>query len=501
MSFLVRSVLVVLSFSLSASASASSEPDSCQGIGADDECVVGYTSLLQEKMNLVAAHAHSHVGHALSAKTVTNSKQTADLVAKGARQESLHEELLITWDQGSHDALWLLFGFILAGIVFWLACLRPAMALASGDRSGLQNLINNPENTEEIEQRVHDSMEEDTYSLAICVLVRDLRSLALGDKSNQGLKYSRIAYGVGLVLLTVGIQVAILACTKIFVTPLQVADIRDAYDTFEEKMYGDHTYLNANGKHRGIAGYFNPAAFDSLSDDEKTNACNIPFSQLNWFLLIVLIWTITCMASLKKCFETFMALIVFAPTKPDMKDCLTFWADAIETDEPQEKKPGEPEINEKNSINVQVITGLTAPVKVFLTCIVFLPEFLTTCYILWLGSRWLVATNDFGNIVSNAVALEFTLQLKCMLFYAMASQRNKRDLERTGIAPPWGKEAAGYGVYFNTMYWALLSVIWVYLYVFYFQRVLLDYKWDVHQVCDPWLSGLLSKSAGGSSGD
>jgi hypothetical protein len=487
----VRGALVVLAGVLSTTASDSSELGSCQGL-SDDDCVVGYTSLLQEKMSLV--------GQKIAAQSSTKSQKAVALSGKAARQDSLYEELLITWYQGSHDSLWLCGGFILAGLVFWLACLRPAISAATGNRSGLQNLVNPPDNTEEMEQRIHDSLEEDTYSLAICVLVRDLRSISLGDKSNQGLKYSRIVFGLALVLTTVGIQIAIVACTKIFVTPLQVADIRDAYDTFEQKMYGSHTYLNENGKARGMAGYFNQSAFDTLTDDEKTNACNIPFSQLNWFMLVLLIWTITCMASLKKCFETFMALIVFAPTKSDMKDCLTFWEDAIQSDEPAQKK--QEKTNEDRGINVQVITGVTLPVKVLLTFVVFLPEFLTTSYILWLGSRWLAATNDFGNIVSNAVALEFTLQLKCLLFYALASERNKRDLERTGIAPPWGKEAAGYGVYFNTLYWALLSAAWVYLYIFHFQRVLLDYKWDVHQVCDPWLGGLLSKSAGsGDSGD
>lgn len=143
-----------------------------------------------------------------------------------------------------------------------------------------------------------------------------------------------------------------------------------------------------------------------------------------------------------------------------------------------------------------VITGLTMSIKVLFTTFVFLPELATTVYILWLGCRWLTATNDFGNLLSNAVALEFVLQIKCLLFYALVSERNRSELKYTGMAPPWPKEGAGYGTYFNTLSWATLAVMWVYLYVFHLQAVLPDYHWDVKQVCDSYLQNILTASGG-----
>jgi hypothetical protein len=263
-------------------------------------------------------------------------------------------------------------------------------------------------------------------------------------------------------------------------------------------MYNNNTYLNKNGKARGIDGFFNASMFEELDDDDKSDICNIPFSQLNFCFLILMLWCITCVADLKKCIEAFLSLIVFCDTVDDMKDSMCHWEylKTEDDDDSSDKKSSDPGAFDSKKIPIMVITGLTAKVKVAFTFGIFIPELLVTAYILWLGCRWLVATNDWGDLVSNAVALEFTLQLKTLIYHAMTSERNKRDLGFTGIAPPWTKEAAGFGTYFTTVGYILLSLAWVYMYIFHFQQVLPDYKWDVHQVCDPWLQNILAASGG-----
>ena len=45
--------------------------------------------------------------------------------------------------------------------------------------------------------------------------------------------------------------------------------------------------------------------------------------------------------------------------------------------------------------------------KAIITFLVLLPRFGIACYLLWLGCRWLTATNNFADLILNAVALEF----------------------------------------------------------------------------------------------
>jgi len=301
---------------------------------------------------------------------------------------------------------------------------------------------------------------------------------------NKRLRLSRVVFSMGLIFLTLVLQISILVCTKKYVTPQQVADIRGAYNEYEQAMYGDHTYLNQFHKQRGVAGFFNASAFAGLDDDLKTDVCNIPLSQLGFLSLVLLVWAITCMAQLKNSVENFMAVVVFSATVHSMSDSL------LESLDDKEEEDGI-----DDGVPVYVIHGCTTPVKVFLSMFVFLPDIAATCYVLWLGSRWLVATNSFGNVLSNAVALEFTLMLKVLIYYALASERNKRDLSHTALAPSWNEEPAGCGIYFSSSAWALFAVLWVYYYV-YHQAVLADYKWDLSSVCTPWLQNQLTAGGG-----
>jgi len=281
-------------------------PFTCPG-GFDDDCIEGYTSLLQESVKLMGhqqvvgqerlSQHHSGKGRSAIAKKGASSlaehSERSDMHGRtetGARGQQLLASLSLLH-------LSLICAAVLALVAFfvWRSAQRQA---EQGEHehhrrrsSFLTMLVNHPENTEEMEQRIHDTLDEDTYSLAIALLVRDLRSISLGE-GRQSLKASRVAFSIGLIILTVSLTISILVCVKQFVTPSQVADIRDAYAKFEEVMYNNHTYLNANGKKRGMPGYFDASLFDTLSDDDRQNACNIPFSQLNFLVIILGIWSI-----------------------------------------------------------------------------------------------------------------------------------------------------------------------------------------------------------------
>jgi len=75
---------------------------------------------------------------------------------------------------------------------------------------------------------------------------------------------------------------------------------------------------------------------------------------------------------------------------------------------------------------------------------VLVPRTIITCLLLWLGCRWLLATNNFADLVLNAVALEFILSTKTM--------------------SPVKHEKASIWAFTGSMMWMFVAFAWVLVY-------------------------------------
>jgi len=359
---------------------------------------------------------------------------------------------------------------------------------------------------EEVETRSFEELEEDTYRLAIVLLVRDGQFLAKSQGASM-LRATRILGHVGLLLVTIVIQIVLLDQIKWLVTPQAVTTIRTAYDEYELKMCGgveNHTSLTVNGKHRCKPQYFQPDVFMGLDDELKADVCNIPFSQLRFFKLVLLIWSLTCIGQIKMCIETFVTLMVATPTCESMVNAVISLEEAEDQRMSRQNSAGSmPDETQREAAATtaekegadpeKVIQALTASMKVAIFFTVLLPWFMITCNLLAQGSRWLTATNDFGELILNAVGLEFVLLLKDLVYHTIVAERNKRELKNTKVHPMVKKEPAGYLVFMGGFVWGAVAVLWVYVYIFHLQTVLPEYKWDVHASCTRWLKSLTVK--------
>jgi len=372
----------------------------------------------------------------------------------------------------------LLLSFIGTAIAYILLVFCLQHNTAAGQALAL-NAESSKEVDEDVENRKYEGLDEDTYQLAIVLLIRDGQNLAQHGAS--GLRITRIVGHHTLLMITITIQIVLLNQIKLYVTPQAVEVIRSSYDEYELKMCGGvekHTTLTVNGKHRCKPEFFKPEIFPGLSDDLKTDVCNIPFSQLKFFKLVMFIWSLTCIGQIKTCVETFLTLIIATPTSASMVDSLVL------THEEEVEPDGMPE---------KVIKCLSFPMKLLIFFSVLLPWFCIVWVLLALGSRWLTATNDFGDLILNAVGLEFILLVKDLVYFTLVAERNKRELRNTLVLPIVKKQPAGYFVFLGNLAWAVVALLWVYLYIFHWQKVLPEYKWDVHGVCTKWLHSLTVK--------
>jgi len=321
-------------------------------------------------------------------------------------------------------------------------------------------------------QRSHKNVEEDTYGFALASLIRDWQQIAEGT-SSVALRATRIGFALGLLFFTTFLQLFIMYFVKTLVIAKWVTDIREDYSQYQAHMYGaEGTFLNINGKHRGVDGNFQPGNFNSLDEGLKGRVCNIAFSQPWFFASVLLIWTLTVISEIRNILAVFRSLILNTKNIEDMKDALADLDPDIDDDDPE---------------NAWVIDGLTCLVKTIITLFVIVPRLLLTCVLLWLGCRFLAATNDFGEMVLNAIALEFVLVLKDLLYSTIVPDRNKREISHIQIKPSSKVDHASFWAYLGTFTWALIAIAWIIFYIFHFQMVLPMYKWDVKGPCTNYI--------------
>merc|ERR1719471_1271099 len=115
------------------------------------------------------------------------------------------------------------------------------------------------------------------------------------------------------------------------------------------------------------------------------------------------------------------------------------------------------------------------------------PRLTMNLVLLWLGSRWLASTLAYADVLLNAIALEFILLLKDLLYVVIISNRNKVEVRHLKILPPSKYERVHSWKYIETYKWLAGSMIYTALYL-RFQRFLPGYKYDIHDVCVEYIA-------------
>lgn len=240
-------------------------------------------------------------------------------------------------------------------------------------------------------------------------------------------------------------------------------------------MYGNNTdrmELTPNGKHRGYPEFYQPELFNNLSPSEQARACRIPLSQPLLFFIVCFVWSTQCLAEIKRSTMRFRCLIFNTRTSASLQNRYRGIYDE----------------------SLQVIQELTISTKIVITFVLLLPRVVITCFLLWLGCRWLAATDSFAGLIWNVVSLEFVLSIKFLVYEALSPLRASLAVDHTKMLPPSDKVENGCSQLYGAIVWTSLSVAWVWCYAHYFQQVLPDYRWDVHTVCTAWIHSNIAES-------
>mmetsp|Transcript_101522 Transcript_101522/g.201648 ORF Transcript_101522/g.201648 Transcript_101522/m.201648 type:complete len:345 (+) Transcript_101522:82-1116(+) len=339
----------------------------------------------------------------------------------------------------------------------------------SDDSEEDSSVLNAP--SEDPLDRDYEELDPDTYGMGITAIVKDSYWLVHG-RGNRPARTLQFISAMTLIAFTIFLQGYFIWELQNLVSSVAVTRARHIYGEYELNMYEEgHLYNNSAGHPRGEGGvngpYFNEANFKGLSTDFKTKICSIPFSQPGFFSAVLLIWTLTVMNSLKRTAELMYHFLWLTPTCSGLKQML---------------KPGEE--------NTTIVRRLTCPVKFAIFGLIGVPRTVMNIILLWRGTRYLAATFSFADLLLNAIALEFILLLKDLLWMVVISDRNKREVANLRyVAQTRLGKVSGMN-YVASWSWLVLSMAYVGLY-FRFQQTMPDYNWDVKDVCKKhleWLS-------------
>lgn len=329
---------------------------------------------------------------------------------------------------------------------------------------------------EEAQGRTHNELHEDeddgreafdiptdAYGAAILAIVRDFQMCLEGRDVAFFLLQSAVS--MGLIVVNLILQLGMVYFIKTTIVETKVFEVQREYARFHEAVFDSQGILHLD-------------LWDEYPD--KASLCEVGPSNQNFYCVTLFIWIITMLKEFRKCLSL-VADIHSVPLCVDPRDML-------------EEVTGDP--GEAAEIS---IVALTRPVKIATYVLVCLPK---TCICLVLmkeGMEWLTATTKFEDLVMNAVAMDFVLNIDELLYQVILPSEKKTEVEDIDFKLPARhctredeerreKSEMRTGYRDSTVY-VIFSVMLVYIYSHFLQNVLPPVIDDVREVCNGWIKG------------
>jgi len=318
-----------------------------------------------------------------------------------------------------------------------------------------------------------EALTENIYGFVIASLIKDTSDMETNPELLFNyLRPCRILSSFVLFVTMFGMQVFFIVEAKMLVTPTEVMNARQIYGAYEASMYTDgsnvsHTWNTINGYPRGKKGFFNASRFAGIKKEEKDLVCRIPLSQPVFLFGVLYIWTLTVLHSMRHTLNLIFRFFAL-PTRSSMQGAVVSGASG--SDE---------------------VVGLSMVLKVALIGGVQMPRLIMSAGLLWLGARWLTATLGFGDVLLNALALEFILNLSGLLYDVMVPFNGKLLVRRTMVPHLHKKEMETCCNMFGMFLVGLAGAVFCFVYMVYLQAVLPYYRWDVREICKDYLAAQL----------
>lgn len=318
------------------------------------------------------------------------------------------------------------------------------------------------EQDEEDERQTFD-IPTDAYGAAILAIVRDFQKVLSGD--DVVFFFLQTLVSMGLILLNLILQLGMVYFIKTFVVQTKVFEVQLQYAKFHQAVFDSNGVLQKE-------------LWDEYPD--KFKLCQVGPSKKVFYHVTLFIWIITMVKELRKCLRliTDIRSVLICKDREDML----------------EETPGD----EPGDAPAISIVAVTTPVKIALYVLVCLPKTFICLILMFEGMEWLTATTKFEDLVMNAVAMDFVLNIDELLYQVVLPDEKKTEVEDIDFKLPTVKESkeeekrreesemrTGYR---DSVSYVGFAIFFVFFYSQFLQNVLPPDLQDVKEVCSGWMA-------------
>ncbi|CAE7759067.1 unnamed protein product, partial [Symbiodinium pilosum] len=220
-------------------------------------------------------------------------------------------------------------------------------------------------------------------------------------------------------------------------------------------------------------GNFREDVWATYDLDKYAALCNMAVSKLYFSCGIVFLWTARMISEVKSSFHLISDLynVPQLPASATARDMVYQVLN-----------------EETNEVECFEILAMNRMVRILLTLLVALPKVAVAFILMFIGCRWLAATQSFADLILNALALEFVIGIDELMFEAFTPAHIGRFIEQTKIAHPKQATAEGFehesttSLVLNALA-IVLNLGWSYMYLNNWQQVLPNFPHDIREHC------------------
>lgn len=301
-----------------------------------------------------------------------------------------------------------------------------------------------------------EDLDHDMWSLTVILISKDLTDLTHGTA--KLFQKVRLAFGCFAQCLNLSLQMYILFCVHDYVVGPAVHRMQADYKQFHEEVF------DPDGTFRKDLWHVWKGPWLAL--------CSSAMTKMVFTGVIIFLWSTQMLGELRNCIR-FRRRIQSLPSKPDN----------VKDTEMVLEKEDENGNEELHIIFLNVFT------RFVMYTLVLLPRF-CVCVVLWyVGCRWLNATESFGDLILNALALEFITLIDELILTKFFPDRIRQYIDSTKYAyevksvTDEEKRAQVLRDYFISSVYALLVIIWTVAYITSLQQVIPGYTHDIDKHC------------------
>jgi len=327
----------------------------------------------------------------------------------------------------------------------------------NGDYGGLALT----EDTDSSEAKVYRNLQEDMWGVSILEVVTDFAEFFDGRFSLGRLM--RSVFTATAMCVNLGLQFVILYYVNKFIVGQAVHETQTNYARYHREVFARN-------------GTFMQEIWENW-DGPLLKLCNMAVSKITFTFAIVFLWTGRMLGELR-------TILDLHHDVHHIKDL------------PANKAPSDMvfEVMDDSTQKVEEyhLVFLNCKARMCIYVLVIIPKFLIAIILTWIGCRWLAATESFSDLILNALALEFVINIDEFMFsyFSPAAMRERLGaLKIIHYLDPKHHPDDDYEIiraYITSLMYMMVAAVWSWVYLQKFQQVLPSFQHDIHQHCDDW---------------